>query len=48
MLYAPSGPRLRGHKNICCGYSLELPGLGYISINMVLYRTVENYPLVIK
>ena len=37
-------------KNICCGYSLELPERGVsneLSQHMFLLRTGENYPLII-
>ena len=45
------------HKNIRCGYSLELPRRGdsneypqhilMCTHNIVIWRTIENYPLII-
>ena len=37
-------------KHICCGYSLELPRRGNSNEyphHMFLWRTIENYPLII-
>ena len=39
------------HKIICCGYSLESPARDNSNEypkRMFLYRTVENYPLIIN